>query len=556
MRIALVLVLSLVPFAPAWGEPAGPSECAVLDIHRIGATRLAALTTSPGLDLWLELDDELFVCASVSSLAALEEHAPVRRSLGALNSDRLRLAYRLSRAQLEARGLRVLAAGGLFAVVETQGRFTASGEEAADLLPFRSPLILARQVANQPARARVEAGEGTVARLVAAVEPARWFADVESLAAYNRFTGGSEIHDAHDWLMRAFRSLPGVTAESDSFRVEGVQVANVIATLSGRSRPDDWFIVGGHYDSISEAPLVAAPGAEDNASGCAGVLEMARIFSAHPPEATMLFICYAGEEQGLFGSADHVEGLLAAGEAEKVGAMLNLDMIGFTADADLDCLLQSDPGGQFLIDALADSAARHTRLRLVTSNVIGGSDHVPYAVFGIPAVLSIEADTGLYPHYHRMTDTPDHLTPEMAAEILRMNVGALARFTGNSDVAGCLKLEDEPLVGLSVSSRQSGAPRLKTSSDRQGCFAVDPMVRGKSFKLRIKGNEQAGDDPTVSGCVRLLGEPAERRRVIFRQSGEPAQKTRSDSDGCYSFQAAGDKRFTVIFKGPEVPADG
>jgi hypothetical protein len=553
--LALLLFVAWLLLVPAGSAVAGQPECAVLDIHQIGHTRLGALIATPGIDSWLELDDELFVCGPADTLAALEQRAPVRRSLGALASDRLRLAYKRSHVELEERGLRILAAGGLFTVVETPESFEEREEQRQELLPFRSQLVLARQIANQPARTQPAAGDGTVADLVTGIRPDRWFADVNSLSAYNRYTLGSELTPARKWLKRQFRSLPGVKVRDLFFVVNGTRVANVVATLPGRTRPRDQFIVGGHYDSTSDDPLVAAPGAEDNASGCAGVLEMARIFAASPPEATILFICYAGEEQGLIGAAAHLEELLANGEVGRVGAMLNLDMIGFTADADLDCLLQSDPDGQALIDLLVDSAARHTGLRVVTSTVIGGSDHVPYAMFGIPAVLSIEGDSGVYPHYHRTTDTPDHLTPEMAAEILRMNVGALARFTGNSDVSGCLKLEGEPLENIRVSAKQGGSPRQAASSDRLGCFAVDPVERGKTVQVRIKGLVAEGDEAAISGCVRLLGDPATKRRVIFRQPGEPRKKVRSDDDGCFVFEPVAEERFTLVFKGPEVPVE-
>jgi hypothetical protein len=169
-------------------------------------------------------------------------------------------------------------------------------------------------------------------------------------------------------------------------------------------------------------------------------------------------------------------------------------------------------------------------------------------------VLSIEGDTGVYPHYHRTTDTPDHLTPEMAGEILRMNIGALARFTGNSDVAGCLKLEGEPLVDAKISSKQGGAASQTTYSDRQGCFAVDPLTRGAKFRLRIKGPLPAGDEPIISGCLQLLGDSMDKRRVIFRQPGQATLKARTDDEGCFAFDAVADQRFTLILKGPEVPA--
>ena len=557
MRIlasSFLFVLAVGVSVSVWAAVAPEGECLVLDIHEIGSDRLAKITSLPGLDAWLELDNELFACGPKPALEALGELASVERRLGALDRSALRLTYRLSSSRLEELGLRELAAGGLFGLVESPGRPAEGLEEPEGILPFRSHVVLARQVANQPLRARREAVGGTVAGLVAEVDAARWFVDVESLAAFNRYSLGSGIKEARKWLARQFRQLPGLRVKNRFFGVDSVQVANVVATLPGRSRPGDWFVVGGHYDSISNNPLQAAPGAEDNASGCAAVLEMARIFSANPPEATIIFICYAGEEQGLLGAASHVRDLFFEGNAERVAAMLNFDMIGFTEDDDLDCLLQSDSESQFLVEALTDSARSHTGLRLVTSTVLGGSDHVPYAVSSIPAVMSIENDWSTYPHYHLTTDTPDKLTPEMAAEVLRMNVGALAQMTGNTDLSGCLEVKNKALEGARVSWKQPGQTWQSTRTDRQGCFAIDPVTRGDRFKLRISGFDLSGTSPKTSGCVRLLGEAVGKRRVIFRQPGETAQKARTGEDGCFELRAVGGKDFTLIFKGPRVPA--
>jgi aminopeptidase-like protein len=60
-----------------------------------------------------------------------------------------------------------------------------------------------------------------------------------------------------------------------------------------------------------------------------------------------------------------------------------------------------------------------------------GSDHVPYLDHGLQAVLAIENDYGSYPHYHRTTDTPDHLTTDMAIETLKMNIAVIAHLAGS-----------------------------------------------------------------------------------------------------------------------------
>jgi Zn-dependent M28 family amino/carboxypeptidase len=265
------------------------------------------------------------------------------------------------------------------------------------------------------------------------VDESRWFADVEALASFNRYTHNSGIDAARDWLVAELGTLPGLLITTPSFPIDGTTAYNVVATLPGLIRPDDWYIIGAHYDAISEDPQVAAPGAEDNASGCAGVLEMARIFTAYRPEATVLFICYSAEELGLWGSRDHVQDLIAAGDLDKIQAMLNLDMIGYTADPDLDCLLETEPFAAGLLDMFADAASQFTTLRIVTDLDACCSDHKPYLNNGVPALLTIEYDYFEYPYYHTTQDLPVHLDLDMAREILKMNVAAMAQMIGAPD---------------------------------------------------------------------------------------------------------------------------
>jgi hypothetical protein len=146
----------------------------------------------------------------------------------------------------------------------------------------------------------------------------------------------------------------------------------------------------------------------------------------------VLFICYSGEEQGLYGSERHASSLVNTGDNAKVRAVFTMDMIGYTGDTDLDCLLETSSLGQFMIDALSENAAQYTTLRIVTSLNPWGSDHVPYLNRSMPALLTIENDYGSYPHYHRTTDTANNITLEMGNQILRMNVATLAEMAGTS----------------------------------------------------------------------------------------------------------------------------
>ena len=144
----------------------------------------------------------------------------------------------------------------------------------------------------------------------------------------------------------------------------------------------------------------------------------------------MLFICYAGEEQGMYGSEDHAGDLVATGDAGKVRAVVNMDMIGYTGDAELDCLLETDAWADDLLQPFVDAAAQVTTLVISTALNAWGSDHVPYLDRGMPALLTIENDWDSYPDYHRTTDLPANITLEMGRQVLRMNVAAVAEMAG------------------------------------------------------------------------------------------------------------------------------
>jgi Zn-dependent M28 family amino/carboxypeptidase len=122
--------------------------------------------------------------------------------------------------------------------------------------------------------------------------------------------------------------------------------------------------------------------------------------------------------------------LYASGDHDKVEAMLDMDMIGYTEDSDLDCLLETESWAEDLAFAFSDAATQYTSLRIEFLWGAWGSDHVPYLETGIPALLTIENDFWSYPFYHTTNDLPEHITIEMGEEILKMNVAAMAEMVG------------------------------------------------------------------------------------------------------------------------------
>ncbi len=434
--VAALAAVWLIPIPAIAQSVADPVPIyAQIDVDAVGPDRLREIKETPGLVWWVELDDRLLVLAGEPALAGLEHRWAVERLAVEPRSSRLYLLRGARRPLAPAIDVDVLVAGGGYAVVQARRDrrpelpAVHGGHGARPvLLPFEPGLVLARQLANQAPPSIVPVPR--ITDLIDEVDEQRWFDDVVALAGYNRYTHGPEIDAARDWMVQQLEVLPGVAVTTESFAVGGTTAWNVVATLPGDLRGDELYIVGGHYDATSEAPQTAAPGAEDNASGCAGVLEMARVFAANPPAATILFICYSGEEQGLHGSVDHASGLVAAGLDGQVMAVLIMDMVGYSADSDLDCLLETSSANGALVDAFA-LAAEQTELRIVISFNPFGSDHVPYLNRGMPALLTIENDWDEYPCYHDTCDLPANLTLAMGREILKMNVVAMGLMAGS-----------------------------------------------------------------------------------------------------------------------------
>ncbi|HEY7050161.1 MAG TPA: M20/M25/M40 family metallo-hydrolase, partial [Jatrophihabitantaceae bacterium] len=189
-------------------------------------------------------------------------------------------------------------------------------------------------------------------QLLREVDPARIEATITKLVSFGtRHTLSSQtdpnrgIGAARDWLFDQFQAVAAtsggrMTVEKQSF-VQPVSsriptptvITNVITTLHGTSDPGRVYVVTGHYDSrVTDVMNFTddAPGADDDGSGVATVLELARLFATRPTEATIVFGAVAGEEQGLYGSAHMAAQLKAAGT--DVQAAFSNDIVG-TGDA-------------------------------------------------------------------------------------------------------------------------------------------------------------------------------------------------------------------------------
>ncbi|KAL0072217.1 hypothetical protein AAF712_001142 [Marasmius tenuissimus] len=186
------------------------------------------------------------------------------------------------------------------------------------------------------------------------VDPARIEAIVEKLVSFGtRNTLSSQtnatrgIGAARDWIADQMRTFAAASsgrmnvtvqtfrAASGSGVPQGTVLSNVFATLRGSQEPNRVYVVSGHYDSRNSDdndPNGDAPGADDDASGVAVAMELARIMATRQPKATLMFAAVAGEEQGLIGSAFMAQQLKSAGV--NVQGMLNNDIVGSSTAED------------------------------------------------------------------------------------------------------------------------------------------------------------------------------------------------------------------------------
>ncbi len=202
---------------------------------------------------------------------------------------------------------------------------------------------------------------------------------------------------------------------------ESKTVHNVGAYLPGET--DEYIVIGAHYDHLglgeqfSMAPaMIGKPhyGADDNASGTAGTLELASYFKkGTKPQRGILFLNFTAEELGLLGSGYYVDH--PSFPLEKCVAMLNLDMIGRMKE---QTILVGGVGTGASFQSLIDrTASAHSDLKIDVSDQsgVGSSDHTSFTAKSVPVLFFF---TGLHLDYHRPTDTWDRIETKGALQLL------------------------------------------------------------------------------------------------------------------------------------------
>jgi hypothetical protein len=231
----------------------------------------------------------------------------------------------------------------------------------------------------------------------------------------------------------------------------GRPTANVLATLKGTVNPELVYVVSSHFDSVA-----TGPGADDDTSGTAALLETARVMAKHPQPATIVFASFTGEESGLLGSREYVRRAVA-GKVRIVGA-LNNDMIGWANDHRLDNTIRYSNAG--IRDVQHGAAMHFTDLITYDAVYYRSTDAAAYyEAFG-----DIVGGIGSYPvlgnpHYHQSHDLLDTINHQLVTEVAKTTAASLMLMASSPS----------RLTGLKVERSDGGAARVSwTAAPEKG----------------------------------------------------------------------------------------
>lgn len=310
------------------------------------------------------------------------------------------------------------------------------------------------------------------------------------------------IGAAREWIAAQFKSYsPKLQVSFDKHRlakqntrmVGNVEIWNVVAVLPGTSEPERQVIIGGHYDTIdmtyktgpngqrefdpeATAHAPVAPGVTDDGSGTAAVMELARVMSQYQFRKTIVFIAFAAEEYGLFGSGLYAED--AAARHDQIEGMFNNDLIGSDVTGDGETTNRyvnvyseepNDSPSRELARYMKETAERYqpgfaVNLVFRQDRFGRGGDHSPFNAAGY-AALRVTTPMENFSNQHTPTDTFANTAPGYTVLVAKANAAAIA--------------------ALALAPK---APEIHVPSAGPGHSIVSPLSRGAGYDAVMHWN--------------------------------------------------------------------
>jgi hypothetical protein len=291
--------------------------------------------------------------------------------------------------------------------------------------------------------------------MIAQVDTGEFMPDIRHLEEYGtRYCTSPQAFSAQDWIMDKFESYPALDVALQDFPYWlGPCSDNVIATLPGKVYPDEFVVVGAHYDSFAWGS--SAPGADDNASGTAAVLELARILSQYAFDRSLVFCCFSAEEEGLIGSEYYASQAAALGM--NILGYFNFDMIGYRFQNEpIHTDMIAPPSAKELSDFYKGVVDIYLPdFEVYDAQLTGGdSDHTSFNNNGYMGIFPFEDVPNYSPYIHTDQDLvgPSVNSPEMAGTFIQANLASVVSLAQPYDPVGitdpgtasCIHLSPNP----------------------------------------------------------------------------------------------------------------
>jgi len=325
---------------------------------------------------------------------------------------------------------------------------------AAREAPPRDPLAVTLGAVEAPAWERPEGAplhvrgphelllrtppDSLVAALMDSTSLTRMIGTIQRLQDFgSRYVVVDSCWAAGYWIRDRFQEYGYSDVRLDTFRTmsfqDSVDAMNVIAVKEGTTRPSEYVVLGGHYDSVNAEnfydPLALAPGADDNATAVAAVLEAARLLKDVPTDRSIMFTCWSAEEVGLWGSRHFVAEAVA--ESLDIVVYLNMDCLGYIEPSpdEAPVIVFTDSLSLAIAGYMQTLAHAHTPYELQTCiRPIGASDHTSFWEAGYNVVDM--GTTIASPYRHTTDDVLNNLDPDFARALAAVNVAATAAVAG------------------------------------------------------------------------------------------------------------------------------
>ncbi|WP_298006175.1 M28 family metallopeptidase [Anaerolinea sp.] len=330
---------------------------------------------------------------------------------------------------------------------------------------------------------------------------------------------------AYDYILQWLSFwYPEEWIEEHAFQFSGETWNNIILTIPGSKTPEEILLATAHLDSLSPDPLHLAPGAEDNASGVATLMEMARLFRHYRFARTIRLIWFTGEEQGLIGSKAYVRDYGTSG----IVGVLNFDMFGYDRDGDrcFEIHTGTQPQSRTLgtcMERIISALNLHLETDLIDGYNMTFSDHASFWEAGVPALEVLEnhfynapslgcaGTRDQNPNYHTIRDTIDTLNLPVGFDIAQAGIAATASLAGIQTPCFTTtpEVQLQPLHGISrlTWTEMKNASQYRVLRANSGChqtghlISETPLLSWEDSESLLPFSGYMVEAVSSSGCV-------------------------------------------------------